>query len=137
MTTPRIGRLLAAVALAGGAAVAGTAAPAQAATLNCVAAGEWGPGCWSTVTAIDAGSYLAVHNQPDYTHGERSGSRFRHHNGDSLFLQCWTTGAPDGDGHGDRYWFLITQGSVGGGYVNDWYVNTGSYSDWSRRLRHC
>jgi hypothetical protein len=138
MTRRRIGRLLAACALAAGGVVAGTAMPAQAATtFQCEDASDWGRGCWTTVTAIAPGSYLAVHNTPDYAHGVRSGASFQFHNGDSLFLECWTTGAGDADGHGDHYWFRITEGSVGGGYVNDWYLNTGSYSYWSPQLRHC
>lgn len=137
MMTQRIGRLLAACALAAGGVVAGTALPAQASTLLCVDEGEWGAGCSTTVTGIDPGSYLAVHLTPDYDHGVRAGSAFQYHNGDWLFLQCWTTGAGDADGHGDHYWFLITEGSIGGGFVNDWYVNTGSFGNWSPHLPHC
>jgi len=127
-----LSRALAAIAVTAGLAVA-TPGVAHAATLNCVDASEWGPGCETTVTAINPGSYLAVHNGPNYTSGTLS---LQLHNGDWLFLTCWTTGAGDADGHGDHYWFYTTFGSYGG-YVNDWYVNTGSTANWMPRISHC
>jgi hypothetical protein len=83
------------------------------------------------VVSIDPGSWLAVHAQPNYTGGLQDDRRF--YNGDPIRLTCWTTGAGDIDGNGDYYWFQI----IYGGYVNDWYVDTGSFSQWSPYIPHC
>jgi hypothetical protein len=127
-------------AIAIGAAVAGAlalspATPAFASVYDCVDAGEWGPGCYANVTAINSGSYLAWHNQPNYSGGQVTNSP-HFQNGDAMFLGCWTWGSGDADGHGDHYWFWTTIGSAGG-YINDWYVTSGSYSNWSRYIGHC
>jgi len=121
--------LVAAVVAAG---VLGVAVPANATPYSC-GDSEWGPGCWATVTSIN--TYLVMHNQPNYSGGEVPGSP-HWHNGDEVFLACWTTGSGDANGHGDHYWFWTTIGSVGG-YINDWYVTTGSYSQWSPLISHC
>src|SRR5437867_13253137 len=80
------------------------AAPAMANVYNCVDASEWGPGCDANVTAISPGSSLVYHNQPNYSGGQVPNTP-HFHNGDVIFLQCWTTGSGDADGHGDHYWF--------------------------------
>jgi len=132
--TRRLGRAVAAITFVAGLAVVATPGAAQAAVLNCNESDEWGPGCWTTVTAINPGSYLAIHRDSNYTSGTLPGLQF--HNGDSLYLGCWKTGDGDIDGHGDHYWFYATFGSFGG-FVNDWYVNTGSPATWKPRIAHC
>ncbi|MDC2956649.1 hypothetical protein PO587_19440 [Streptomyces gilvifuscus] len=63
-----------------------------------------------------------------------TGHRF--HNGDTMMLACWTTGDGDADGHGDHYWFALDFDSDSG-YINDWYVTTGSPSQWQPHVPHC
>ncbi|MEV0398719.1 hypothetical protein [Actinoallomurus sp. NPDC050550] len=87
------------------------------------------------VTAIDSGSYLALHRKPDYEHGTVSGVQY--HNGDTVGLICWTTGDPDADGNGDTYWFDVTDQNYNYGYVNDWYLTTGGYNDWHGHVPEC
>lgn len=89
----------------------------------------------ATVTAINPGSKLQQHKQPNYTGGVYTYTHYT--NGHVLAVLCWTTGAGDIDGHGDHYWFKVDDGIIGGGYVNDWYLTTGSYSQWSPQLDHC
>lgn len=123
---------------AAGAFVAATATvtpqTADAAVFRCM---EGNQQICATVTAISPGSALLLHRQPSYSGGVVPGSR-RMVNGDWFIIDCWTTGAGDADGHGDRYWMHggSDRGS-GIGYVNDWYLTTGSYSQWSRYVRHC
>jgi hypothetical protein len=113
------------------------------------------------VTAIDPGSVLQLHKAPDYAHGvvhtPRAGSDTAV-NGNDAYLQCWTTGAGDIDGHGDHYWFRanfwdtlnypadnapLSLSSGYWGYINDWYVTTGAASYWmnytyqGRKMPHC
>ncbi|MFE2412172.1 hypothetical protein ACFXDE_27885 [Kitasatospora sp. NPDC059408] len=109
------------------------AAPASAAVdLHQPCRDFWGNRVCTTVTAINPGSYLAQHLAPDYAHGVQEGVQL--HNGDEVPLFCWTTGAPDADGHGDRYWFQVSEATV---FVNDYYLNTGNYADWSPHVSHC
>lgn len=124
--------LVATVALTAAAAL--TPGTADAAVFGCM---EGNQDICATVTAINPGSALLLHRQPNYIGGVVAGSR-RMMNGDWFIIDCWTTGAGDADGHGDRYWFRggSDRGS-GIGYVNDWYLTTGSYSQWSRYVRHC
>jgi hypothetical protein len=108
---------------------------ADAAVFRCLAFNQF---ICATVTAIQPGSALVVHNQPNYSGGVVPGSP-RMTNGDWFVIGCWTTGAGDADGHGDRYWFYGGSVNKSGpdGYVNDWYLTTGSYSQWSRYVSHC
>ncbi|WP_031064499.1 hypothetical protein [Streptomyces sp. NRRL WC-3742] len=109
------------------------ASPASAAVdLHQPCYANWGSSVCTTVTAIAPGSYLAQHNAPDYAHGVQEGVKL--HNGDEVPLVCWTTGAPDADGHGDTYWFQVSEATV---YVNDYYLNTGRFADWSPHVDHC
>ena len=93
----------------------------------------------ASVTAINKGSHLLLHKQPNYTGGSYTGSFTQAVNGQIVYLSCWTTGSGDADGHGDHYWFKSSFGGPGYtyGYVNDWYVTTGSYSYWSKYIPHC
>ncbi|WP_427168376.1 hypothetical protein ACQF4J_44535 [Streptomyces sp. C1-1] len=87
----------------------------------------------ASVTGISAGSYLASHNGPTYASGTTG---HRYNNGDTMMLACWTTGDGDADGHGDHYWFALDFDSDGG-YINDWYVTTGSPSQWKPHVPQC
>jgi hypothetical protein len=129
----RLGTLLASVALAAAATVA-LPQTADATVFGCM---EGNQSICATVTAIRPGSALLVHRQPNYSGGVVAGSP-RMTNGDWFIINCWTRGAGDADGHGDRYWFRggSDRGSATG-YVNDWYLTTGSYAQWSRYVRHC
>ncbi|MEU4116526.1 hypothetical protein AB0F71_18785 [Kitasatospora sp. NPDC028055] len=89
------------------------------------------------VTGINPGSYLDIHKEPNYT-GGIWGPRYLQ--GDRVVLYCWTEGAGDADGHGDHYWFYVHPDAAGDttdGYVNDWYLTTGSVSQWSGLVNHC
>jgi hypothetical protein len=88
------------------------------------------------VTAINSGSYLALHAQPNYSGGVAAGSP-QYGNGDWFAVYCWTTGPGDADGHGDTYWFNVDDGNANIGWVNDWYLTTGSYAQWSSVIPHC
>ena len=80
------------------------------------------------VTAIAPGSYLLLHNEPNYADGARPGSPHLH-NGDILRLYCYTTGSGDADGHGDTYWWFVGDANSGvAGYANDYYLTTGTPS---------
>ncbi|MEV7892476.1 hypothetical protein ACWD3I_48970 [Streptomyces sp. NPDC002817] len=75
-------------------------------------------------------------NGPNYDHGRSSS--YQGHNGDELIVLCWTTGAVDADGTGNRYWFFAdTGGSLPGGYVNDHHLMTGRFADWSQVIPPC
>ncbi|MFD7324827.1 cutinase family protein [Streptomyces sp. NPDC059875] len=95
------------------------------------------PNDWcARVTGIHPGSFLGLQNAPDYDHGRNQ--YYRGQNGNQLILQCWTEGAVDADGTGNRYWFFVdTGGALSGGYVNDHYLTTGRYADWSRLIPRC
>lgn len=108
------------------------AAAADAAVFTCTDSQISTKYC-AKVTAIDSGSYLAVHLGPNYTSGTTGG---KFHNGYVFGLGCWTTGAGDADGHGDHYWFRVDSDAAEG-YVNDWYLTTGSYSQWSAKIKKC
>ncbi|SHI22569.1 hypothetical protein [Streptomyces sp. 3214.6] len=86
------------------------------------------------VTGINAGSYLAIRTAPSYGAAKLPGQQW--HNGEELGVSCWTTGDPDADGHGYRYWMEVDTGVVTG-YVNDWYLDTGGPSTWKQQLSHC
>jgi hypothetical protein len=109
-----------------------SAGAADAAPFGCYSGNQY---TCATVTAISPGSSLRMHRQPNYTGGVVPGSP-AFHNGDWVILDCWTTGAGDADGHGDRYWFR-TFDSGYFGYVNDWYLTTGSPSQWMPLVSHC
>ncbi|MCD9880032.1 hypothetical protein [Streptomyces guryensis] len=114
-------------------AVLAGAGPAGAAIHSCSISGD--PALCANVTGIDAGSYLAVRTAPRYGASE-SPVFGHHHNGDELGLICWTTGDPDADGHGYRYWMQVSTGSVNG-FVNDWYLDTGGPNTWKSRIPQC
>ncbi|WAP53689.1 hypothetical protein [Streptomyces sp. S465] len=124
---------VAAVATAGALLTSLVAAPsASAAVRYCPGTTAW---C-AQVTGINSGSRLLMRVDPYYG-SEVTGVRF---NGDWLHLECWTTGDADADGHGYRYWMLVS--GVGGGdqpigYVNDWYLDSGGYAQWSKVISHC
>jgi hypothetical protein len=91
------------------------------------------------VTAIDPGSHLVFHNQPDYAHGVIRNSPALV-NGAEVFLDCWTNGAFDADGGLDPYWFWATPGNgtrPAIGWINDFYVTTGAKAQWVQTIRHC
>jgi hypothetical protein len=84
------------------------------------------------VTGIDPGSYLGARTAPS----RRARIVNRFHNRDIVEVDCWATGDPDAEGHGDRYWAGL-YGPAGPTYVNDWYVTTGRPSVWTRQVPHC
>lgn len=127
-----LGTLLGILGLSAGLVLAG-AGTAQAVPFYCHSGDASGDYC-AYVTAINPGSYLAMHLEPNYTGGTVPG--YQMHNGFQLHLMCWTTGSGDADGHGDRYWFQVDSG-VMSGYVNDWYLTTGSPSQWKPYVGHC
>lgn len=127
----RTAALLSGAAALAAAAVFGVASPASAAGYPC---SHDGHAIWcATVTAIDPGSYLASHNGPSYGSGQ-TGRRY--YNGQEMELACWTTGDGDADGHGDHYWFMLDFDGDSG-YVNDWYLTTGSAAQWQPHVPHC
>ncbi len=125
-------------AVAGAAAVLLTgaglfaAAPAQAAPRPCPGAAPGDPELCAQVTGIDPGSSLVMRTAPHYGAQEVR----RYGNGQWLAVDCWTTGDPDADGHGYRYWMQVSTGSAWG-YVNDWYLDTGGPSTWKSKIRQC
>ncbi|GHH51887.1 hypothetical protein FHS35_001181 [Streptomyces umbrinus] len=122
-----------AVLTAAASAVVGGAGPAGAAIHQCGISGDR-TNC-AYVTGIDAGSHLAVRTGPSY--GAAKSPVFgQYHNGDQLGLICWTTGDPDADGNGYRYWMRVDNG-IGDGYVNDWYLDTGGPGTWKSQLPQC
>jgi hypothetical protein len=96
-----------------------------------------GDGTWcARVTAIAPGSDLVLHSEANFTSG--TDPHYRGHDGDELVIRCWTySSTADADGHGDHYWFQVTVDHDGGGWVNDWYVTTGSHAVWSPLIPHC
>jgi hypothetical protein len=121
----------AAVALLAGAGLL-TAAPAQADPRPCPGAGAGDPARCAQVIGIDPGSALVIRTAPRYGAGEVA----RFGNGQWLELDCWTTGDPDADGHGYRYWMLVSTGSRSG-YVNDWYLDSGGPGTWQAQIPQC
>ncbi|UIR20160.1 hypothetical protein LXH13_25390 [Streptomyces spinosirectus] len=129
----RVARLVAASMGAAGLALIPTAA--HATPFYCHDPDREGNYC-AKVTAIDAGSYLAIHHAANYSSGTDPGVKL--HNGAVLHLGCWTTGSGDADGNGDTYWFRVDYSdSAQVGYVNDWYLTTGSPSQWKPYVGHC
>ncbi|WP_327286806.1 hypothetical protein [Streptomyces sp. NBC_01198] len=120
------GRLAAVGMVVGGVLAVSTSTASAAGPYFCQDGNHEGDYC-AKVTAINPGSYLAFHKGPNYTSGTIAGVRLA--NGTPVSLVCWTTGAGDIDGHGDTYWFKVDTGAVQG-YVNDWYLTTGSPSQW-------
>lgn len=114
---------------------AGSTPPPDQGLYHCDIGGD--PESWcARVTGIDPGSFLGMYNEPNYDHGRSSS--YQGHNGDELIVLCWTTGAVDADGTGNRYWFFAdTGGSLPGGYVNDHYLTTGKFADWSQVIPPC
>ncbi|MCX5053266.1 MULTISPECIES: hypothetical protein [unclassified Streptomyces] len=121
----------AAVALLAGAGLL-TAGPAQADPRPCPGAGPGDPARCAQVIDIDAGSSLVMRTAPRYG----AGAVARFGNGQWLELDCWTTGDPDADGHGYRYWMQVSTGSASG-YVNDWYLDSGGPNVWKSRIPQC
>ncbi|HEY3480404.1 MAG TPA: hypothetical protein VGL02_16015 [Streptomyces sp.] len=134
-----------------GAALAGTLAlAAGAVVLSSSSASAVPVNCWNNggpkdlgmstncaqVTGIDAGSSLVLHNGPSYASGVQVNSP-HYSNGTWLGVYCWTTGSGDADGHGDTYWFNVDDGNGNIGWVNDWYLTTGGYAQWSPIVQHC
>ncbi|MFJ6085026.1 hypothetical protein ACIQI8_26830 [Streptomyces sp. NPDC092369] len=109
------------------------AGPAGAAIHQCSISGDRAKCAY--VTGIDAGSALVVRTAPRYS-ASLSPVFGRYHNGDQLGLDCWTTGDPDADGHGYRYWMHVDNG-IGDGYVNDWYLDTGGPATWKSQIPQC
>ncbi|MFF0730418.1 hypothetical protein ACFYVK_02345 [Streptomyces chartreusis] len=109
-----------------------TAAPAQAAPRPCPGAGPGDPARCAQVIGIDPGSSLVMRTEPRYGAGEVA----RYGNGQWLELSCWTTGDPDADGHGYRYWMQVST-PRSWGYVNDWYLDTGGPNTWKSQLPQC
>ncbi|WSQ11478.1 hypothetical protein OG604_29125 [Streptomyces sp. NBC_01231] len=127
----------------GSAAVAGAAAlltsvalvaatPAQAAPRQCPGADSSDPARCAQVIGINAGSALVMRTAPRYSATPVA----RYGNGQWLEVECWTTGDPDADGHGYRYWMRVSTGSAWG-YVNDWYLDTGGPGTWKSILHPC
>ncbi|MGW3290662.1 hypothetical protein ACWDR3_39125 [Streptomyces sp. NPDC001002] len=119
-----------AVLLAGAGLLAAT--PAQAAPRACPGSGPGDPARCAQVIGIDPGSSLVMRTAPRYS----AGAVARWGNGQWLELDCWTTGDPDADGHGYRYWMLVSTGSSSG-YVNDWYLDSGGPATWKPVIPQC
>jgi hypothetical protein len=127
-----------------GAAIAGTAAlvfastvvvaeSANAAIYDCNISGSRAK-C-ANVTGIDPGSWLQVRTGPGYGYPDQPGFR-RLYNGDSVGLSCWTTGDGAIDNPNWKYWIRVDTGTLTG-YVNDWYLETGSPAQFKAVLREC
>ncbi|MEV6522289.1 hypothetical protein AB0M43_10135 [Longispora sp. NPDC051575] len=84
------------------------------------------------VTGINAGSYLGVRTTPHYG----SPVLYRLYNGNTVEVDCWTTGDGAADKPSYRYWMGLYRAS-GPAYVNDWYLTTGGPGTWQPRLTHC
>jgi hypothetical protein len=121
----------AAVALLAGAGLL-TATPAQANPRPCPGSGAGDPARCAQVIGIKAGSSLVMRTAPRY--GAAQVARFG--NGQWLELDCWTTGDPDADGHGYRYWMQVSTGSRNG-FVNDWYLDSGGPGTWKSQIPQC
>ncbi|WP_405541839.1 hypothetical protein OG478_06555 [Streptomyces phaeochromogenes] len=118
------------VLLAGAGLLAAT--PAQAAPRPCPGAGPGDPARCAQVTGIDPGSALVMRTAPNY--GATPVARWG--NGQWLEVNCWTTGDPDADGNGYRYWMRVDNG-IGDGYVNDWYLDTDGPGTWKSQIPQC
>jgi hypothetical protein len=127
---------LRAVALAAAAGLGATLLAGTAATATPVTCASGIRKC-AFVTAIDPGSHLVFHNEPNYADGVIRNSPALV-NGAKVFLDCWTNGSFDADGGLDPYWFWAAPGSGPAiGWINDFYVTTGSKAQWSPYIRHC
>ncbi|MGH7869667.1 MAG: hypothetical protein ACREP9_19075 [Candidatus Dormibacteraceae bacterium] len=115
-------------------ALATMTGPAEAAVFTCNLGLNPTDHC-TTVTGINPGSSLALHHAPNYTSGTIP--NFSGQNGKDLIAHCWAKGAGDADGHGDQYWFYVDDGSHFAGWVNDWYLTTGGYAQWSPVIHSC
>lgn len=113
----------------------GTTTPANAATYPCQISGSTIP-C-TTVTGIDPGSWLQVRTGPGYGYGPIAAAYSRLYNGDQVGLTCWTLGEGAYDNPNYRYWMWVEVGNSHGGFVNDWYLNTGSPDVWKQQIRQC
>lgn len=60
----------------------------------------------------------------------------RLNNGAEVGLDCWATGDGAADNPNYRYWMRIDTG-VRSGFVNDWYLDTGSPAVWQQRIPQC
>lgn len=127
-----------------GAAIAGTAAMAFAGTV--VVAGSANAAIYecrisgdrakcTTVTGIDPGSWLQVRTGPGYGYANTWGFP-RLYNGSEVGVACWTTGDGAADNPNWKYWIRVDNG-VNSGYVNDWYLETGSPAQFKAVLNPC
>lgn len=112
-----------------------TAAPANAATYPCERSGSIIP-C-TTVTGIDPGSWLQVRTGPGYGYGPIEQAYSRLYNGNEVGLGCWTTGDGAVDNPNYRYWMMVELPNSRTGFVNDWYLNSGSPDVWKQQVERC
>ncbi|KUN84308.1 hypothetical protein [Streptomyces griseoruber] len=91
----------------------------------------------TTVTGIDPGSWLQVRTGPGYGYGPIADAYSRLYNGDQVGITCWRLGDGAYDNPNYRYWMRVEVGGSNSGYVNDWYLNTGSADVWKQQIRQC
>ncbi|MGW3625543.1 hypothetical protein [Streptomyces sp. NPDC000880] len=105
----------------------------QAGPRPCPGADPSDPARCAQVINVDSGLALDMHSEPRYGSPPVAN---RYDNGQWLELTCWSTGDPDEDGHGHRYWMRVDSG-IGDGYINDWYLDTGDPNTWKRQIPQC
>ncbi|MES5820714.1 hypothetical protein [Streptomyces sp. RG80] len=127
----RTGRALFAVSAAS-AATLGLVTPAEAAIHDCRVSGDRANCAY--VTGIDPGSWLQMRTGPGYGYADVPSGRLD--NGREVGLACWTTGDGAADNPNYRYWMRVDVG-VRSGFVNDWYLDTGSPAVWQQRIPQC
>ena len=101
--------------------------PVQEGVFQCEYAGGFYHADCAKVTAVSDLSYLHLLAQPDISATHLTGRSFN--TGDELALDCWITGNAVA---GDPYWFKVfnPNDTKFRGYVNDYYLATGSEKDW-------
>ncbi|MFJ2241172.1 hypothetical protein [Streptomyces sp. NPDC087859] len=86
-------------------------------------------------TGIDAGSWLQLRTGPGHRYADVPYGRLD--NRAEVGLKCWSTGDGAADNPNYRYWMRVEVGNSYSGYVNDWYLNTGSPDVWKQQIRQC
>ncbi|GAB2968148.1 hypothetical protein LWP59_26865 [Amycolatopsis acidiphila] len=97
--------------------------------------GEYRAQC-ANVTTVSDDSYLHLLTQPDLTAAHIITKTYN--DGAALAVYCWTEVA-GARVDGDPYWFEVfdPQDNAIEGYVNDYYLSTGSVTDWQPKVQGC
>jgi hypothetical protein len=130
----RLGSAGAAVGLAVSALAIGAAAHSASASASIVRCKTVELLC-TQVTSLPSGQTLHFRAEPSQNSTGYAHPAFS--NGDQVGIDCWVRGATY---HGDHFWFFAVsdQGTTQyTGWLPDYFLATGSYSQWRPLIPHC